>query len=101
MIFSRNQRPKKKTPNPNQTPLQRIGTFNYRTLILKATIRDAEDIASELIALVCSIKLITEGSLCPKTAETVLLADTPVRKYPPRTAFFSGLQGIPRLGARQ
>lgn len=69
--------------------------LSYRTCSIKVTIRDAEDIASELIALVCSIKLITEGSLCPKTDETVLLADVPVCKYPSLTAFFTGLQASP------
>lgn len=47
--------------------------LSYRTCGIKATVRGAEDIASELMALVCGIKLITEGSLCSKTDETVPL----------------------------
>lgn len=72
--------------------LQRKGTWN-----IKVTIRGAEDIVSELTALVCSMKLITEVSLCPKTDETVLLADAPICKYPPLNSFLFRAAGHPQI----
>lgn len=57
-------------------------SVSYRACNTKVTIRGAEDVASELIALVCSIKLVAEGSLCSNAEQTVLLAEVPLCKDP-------------------
>lgn len=63
-----------------------------------STIRDSEDLASEWIAPVCSIKLITEGSICiTKIDKTVLLAVSPVCKPPPLNSFLLGPAEHPQI----
>lgn len=70
---------KEKRKKRTKNHLTRIGICKLQS---KVTVRGAENIASELIALVCSIKFIAEGSFCPNTEESVLLAEVLLCKDP-------------------